>query len=125
MLEHTKEALLAAIDEGWEEAMIAYLPSLRLEQSPAIEDWFGGESLDLDDESLCVDVHNAREADWARGRPIEAVLRRLDTAHERIRKLAVALSDTDLAQQEIWDAMTGNTVKHYRDHLCDLAEAAG
>jgi hypothetical protein len=104
----------------WEEAVLAYLPILRGQPAPAVADWYGGEGLNPDGEWPHFDVHNAREAAWARGKPPEEVLVRLDAAHRRTRALLAGLSGADLNIQQIWNLATENTVKHYLDHIADL-----
>ena len=56
-----------------------------------------------------VDVHNAREAAWATPRPADAVVARLDAAHERLAELLESLHPDEVADGR------------YRTYVRDLA----
>lgn len=63
------------------------------------------------------DVHNAREAAWAREQPADVVLDRLDRAHADL--LAVAASVTDDERLAHASYFAG-VVDHFREHLAEL-----
>lgn len=104
----------------WEETVLNRLPLLLGRQAPDLADWYGGEGLDLSEDWPHYDVHNRREASWANGHTIERVLSRLDTAHARLTSLLSTLSDEQVATQDIWEKVAGETFEHYADHMADL-----
>ncbi len=63
------------------------------------------------------EVHNAREAAWARDRSAEVVLERLDEAHRRLVGFVETVTDNEAASNpQYWADVTG----HLREHLDEL-----
>lgn len=69
------------------------------------------------------DVHNAREAAWARAQPAEAVLARLDAARDRHRELLQSLTEAELADER-FTGLVGQEASHLAEHLPELAALA-
>ena len=71
----------------WEETVKPVFVGLfRGEADESFEGWYGGDDLGLtrDDPWPVSDVHNDREAAWARGRPSAEVVARLERAHRQL-----------------------------------------
>lgn len=66
------------------------------------------------------DVHNAREAAWAREQPAETVLARLDAARDRHRELLQSLTDAELANDDFTD-LIGREAGHLGEHCPEIA----
>jgi hypothetical protein len=80
----------------WEETATPVIQTMFREGAEVpIQDWYGGENLELapDDPWPDANTHNAREARWARARSAEEVVLRLRKAQRR--SIAVISSITD------------------------------
>lgn len=66
------------------------------------------------------DVHNAREAAWAREQPPEVVLARLDAARDRHRELLESLTEAELANED-FTGLIGREAGHLEEHLPEIA----
>lgn len=66
------------------------------------------------------DVHNAREAEWARGQTAEAVVERLDKAHAYALKWLAALTPDELEHEGFRQYFYGDKPAHYDAHLPEL-----
>jgi hypothetical protein len=63
------------------------------------------------------DVHNAREAAWARSRSPTQVVARLDAAYAQLTAIVATLTEQEIdAHSEYWQELDGR----YRDHLPEL-----
>ena len=99
----------------WDEAVVPVVATMfRGEELPA--GWsFGSGDLGLaDDVWPAPDVHNAREAAWARARSPAEVLDRADRAHAGLVALIETLSDDEVAAHLDYFEDFGS---HYREHL--------
>lgn len=65
-------------------------------------------------------THNAREAAWARSRPPQEVVARLDAAHARALEIVRSLTDDEL-QDPRYRRYLGSTAAHYDEHAEELA----
>lgn len=65
------------------------------------------------------DVHNTREAEWARDRAIAEVIDRLDRAHAKALELARSLSDGELRDDRFREHFHGKA-GHYDEHRAEL-----
>lgn len=65
------------------------------------------------------DVHNAREAEWARGRPASEVIARLDRAHAKSLELARSLTDEELRDSRFREHFQ-EKAGHYDEHRAEL-----
>ena len=65
------------------------------------------------------DVHNAREAEWARGRSSAEVIERFDRAHAKSVELARSLSDDELQDDRFRDHFQ-EKAGHYDEHRAEL-----
>ena len=65
------------------------------------------------------DVHNAREAEWARGRTSDEVIGRLDRAHKKALELARSLTDEEL-QDDRFREHFQEKAGHYDEHRSEL-----
>ncbi len=86
--------------------------------------WYGGGDLGLDpaDPWPKADVHNAREAAWARGKSASDVLARWDRAHERVLALVATFTEAE-AQDERFVAYFEDKCRHHAEHLAELEAA--
>jgi hypothetical protein len=66
------------------------------------------------------DVHNAREAAWARDRSADVVLARLDAAHAELVKVLETVTEEELVRDGDYYSRLG---QHYREHLGELQGA--
>lgn len=62
-------------------------------------------------------VHNAREAEWARGQTAACVLARMQSAHDALLRFVPTVSDQEATANADYFARLG---EHYREHLADL-----
>lgn len=65
------------------------------------------------------DVHNAREAEWARDRSASEVIARLDRAHAKALELARSLTDQEL-QDDRFREHFQEKAGHYDAHRAEL-----
>ena len=103
----------------WDEAVVPVVVTMfRGEGLPA--GWsFGSGDLGLADGDWPVrDVHNAREAAWARNRTPTEVLERADRAHAGLVALIGSLGDDEVAAHPEYFEDLGS---HYLEHLRELA----
>ena len=63
-------------------------------------------------------VHNAREAEWARGQSAAAVLARVESAHGRLLAFMQTVTNAEAEQNADYFAALGG---HYAEHLPHLA----
>ena len=103
----------------WDEAVVPVVVAIfRGEALPP--GWsFGSGDLGLGDgEWPDADVHNAREAAWARGRAGAEVVERADRAHAGLVDLLTTLTDPEVVANLDYFEKLGS---HYREHLRELA----
>lgn len=105
----------------WDEAAVPVITyMLRGEEIPA-ESWFGsGFMPPADRDWPPPDEHNAREAEWARGRSGAEVGRRLLLAHVAMVDAAETISEEEAPQRA---AYIGEQCDHYREHYAELRAA--
>ena len=105
----------------WEETVAPFIEGMLRERGwPALEDWYGGAGLDTAQEWPAADVHNAREAAWARGRSVADVLQRLDRAHIAVLEVVDGLTPDELADERFVQHVSTETFGHYPEHLEEL-----
>jgi hypothetical protein len=64
------------------------------------------------------DVHNAREASWARDQAADAVLARADRAYDELRTFLATVTDEEVAAQaEYFASIGGHLDEHRTDEL--------
>ena len=103
----------------WDEAVVPVVVTMfRGEALPP--GWeFGSGDLGLgDDEWPSPDVHNAREAAWARTRSSAEVVERCDRAHRELAVLLATLTDDEVAEHLDYFGKLGD---HYEEHLAEIA----
>ena len=95
------------------------------------EKWYGGDpstslrtgsGLGPADPWPKADVHNAREAAWARGKSAIEVLARWDRAHERVLALVATFTEAE-AQDERFVAYFQDKCRHHAEHFAELDAA--
>lgn len=100
----------------WDEAVEGAVTML-FRQAELPEGWRFGSGYIPESEWPRDFVHNAREAEWARGQAAEAVLSRLESAHQRLLAFMETVTDEEVAvHPEYFPELS----KHYREHLPDL-----
>lgn len=68
------------------------------------------------------DVHNAREAEWARSHSEEDVKQRLTTAHAAMTDAVASITDEEAPQRASY---IQEQCDHYREHLAELIASTG
>ncbi len=111
----------------WEETVKPVIVGwFRGEPEESFAGWYGGDELGLtrDDPWPVADVHNAREAAWARSRKPTDVLDRLDRAHRQLVQVVGSLSDEEAETDRYAEKVADATWRHYRQHLAELEAVA-
>ncbi|MEO8539637.1 MAG: DinB family protein [bacterium] len=67
------------------------------------------------------EVHNAREAEWARGQTKAAVLARFESAHTTMIEFLRTVTDEELKEHADYFESLG---AHHREHLAELQQRA-
>ena len=104
----------------WDEAVVPVLTyMLRGEEIPDLE-FFGsgyrpGATWPSDD------VHNAREAEWARSHSAEDVKQRLTSAHAAMTDAVASITDEEAPQRASY---IQEQCDHYREHLAELTASS-
>ena len=111
----------------WEETCVPMAAHFRGQPRPSVAGWYGGHDLGVgpDDPWPNADVHNAREASWARTHSADAVLARWDTAHARLLALIQALSDDELSDPRLQELFDNESFGHYSEHQAELDALEG
>jgi hypothetical protein len=106
----------------WDEAAFGWITiGIRQGQLPA--GWVFGSGFAPVDDWPAADVHNAREAAWARDKSTDEVLARCDSAHAALLEIIDTVNDEEAAANPNYFPQLGG---HYRDHMPELeALAAG
>jgi hypothetical protein len=101
----------------WDEAVEGAVTML-FRQASLPEGWRFGSGYMSEDGDWPQDfVHNAREAEWARRQPAEAVLSRLESAHQRMLTFMETVTDEEVAAHPEYFP---ELAKHYQEHLPEL-----
>ena len=104
----------------WDEAVEGAVTGLfRHQELP--RGWSFGSGYAPDGEWPHFEVHNAREAAWARSQTAEAVLERSATAHTRMVAFLTTVTDGELAAHADYFGSLG---EHHREHLAELESHA-
>jgi hypothetical protein len=103
----------------WEEAVEGFV-TLVLRQRVLSEGWEFGSGYRPEEEWPAADVHNAREAAWARHRPSAEVLARWDAAHARLVRFLGTVSDEEAEAHA--DYFTESVEGHFGDHRAEFEE---
>ena len=107
----------------WEETVKPVVVGwFRGEPDESFDGWYGGEDLGLTrgDPWPVSDVHNAREAAWARGRPSAEVVARLQRAHRQLVEVVGSLSEEEAANKRYTGKIADATWRHYAEHIPEL-----
>lgn len=103
----------------WDEAAWGFI-TLTYFNEPLPEGWaFGSGWLPGDEPWPHFQVHNTREAAWARGQSDEAVLARLEAGHEQLLTILPRLTDELVTNNR---AHLDEVVRHYHNHRSELEE---
>lgn len=106
----------------WDEAAYGFM-LLTYFNEPLPEGWtFGSGWLPGDEPWPHFEVHNAREAAWAREQTAETVMERMERAHEQLLGLLPRLTP---ALAEANAGHLAEISQHYVAHLAELENAAG
>ena len=111
----------------WEETVKpVFVGWFRGEPDDAFEGWYGGDDLGLtrDDPWPVSDVHNAREAAWARSQPTADVLGRLDRAHRQLVEVVESLTEEEARNERYIEKLANASWRHYAAHLPELEAVA-
>jgi hypothetical protein len=104
----------------WEEAPVAVITGMFRDGS--IEGWrFGSGYVPASDEPWPKDeVHNAREAEWARSRSAAEVLERWDRAHEKLLPVLKTVTDREAQEHTVYFSRLS---EHLQEHLAEVRAA--
>ena len=111
----TAKEMLAHI-AFWDEAVEGAVTML-FRQAALPKGWSFGSGYTSEAEWPQDFVHNAREAEWARGQPAGAVLSRLASAHQRLLTFMETVTDDEVAAHPEYFP---ELAKHYDEHLPEL-----
>jgi hypothetical protein len=101
----------------WDEAAFGAIAGM-MRHEPMPPGWgFGSGYVPNSSEWPRAEVHNAREAAWARGQQASAVLERLEKAHRGLVNVLETVTDDELARDKDYFGRLG---KHYAEHLPEL-----
>ncbi len=130
------EALERPTPAGWTvKEMLAHMAFWEEATEPVIVGMFRGQSLPADwafgsgythesGQWPRADVHNAREATWARERSSPEVLARLDAAHATALRITRSLTDDEL-QDGRYRGYIDVKCSHHEEHLAELEPLLG
>ncbi len=106
----------------WEEAVYPIVNAMYRRREVVPAEWYGGEDLALGpgEPWPAADVHNAREAAWARAKPAQEVMARWDRAHERLLAVLETITDDEARNDEYLARIGALTYDHYAEHLEEL-----
>lgn len=109
----------------WEETVDPVVNGMYRGREVPVQQWYGGDDLALapGEPWPVADVHNAREAAWARTRPAEEVLARWDRAHERLLAVVTTITEDEARRDEYFAKIGTATYDHYAEHLFELEGA--
>jgi Mycothiol maleylpyruvate isomerase N-terminal domain len=111
----------------WEETCVPMVAHVRGHARPEIDAWYGGDALGVapDDPWPPADVHNAREAGWARKHSAADVLVRCDAAHEALLALVRSLTAGELMDDRVAELIASESCGHYPEHQRELDSLRG
>ena len=104
----------------WAETVESVIVGMLREEPISEADWYGGDDLAVSGPWPPADVHNAREAAWARKHSVREVLGRMDAAHRRAVMVAGGLDDEEMADERFTGKVRAATIDHYQEHLAEL-----
>jgi hypothetical protein len=106
----------------WEEAVYPIINAMYRRNEVVPEEWYGGDDLALTpgEPWPTADVHNAREAAWARARSAQDVMARWDRAHQLLLSVVKTISDDEAQSDEYLTRIGALTYDHYAEHLAEL-----
>lgn len=103
----------------WDETVEAVIVGMYRGQLRA--DWsFGSGYAHADDGWPPAEVHNAREAAWARDRTVEEVLGRLDRAHARALEVVRSITADEIERDDRFPKFVELKGAHYDEHRPEL-----
>lgn len=100
----------------WEEAVIAVI-TLMYRNQELPQGWTFGSGYYPGDTWPAADVHNAREAAWARSRSSEELMERWAVAHQQLLATLATVTDAEAKEQTEY---FGQIAKHLDEHLPEL-----
>jgi hypothetical protein len=105
----------------WDEAVVPVVTTI-FRRQPLPLGWQFGSGYEAGSEWPAANVHNAREAAWARTVAGEAVRARLKSAHDAMLSI---LETFDEEEARAHGAYLEGIARHYREHLPELMSALG
>ncbi len=106
----------------WDEAVEGFVTTV-LRQEPLAEGFEFGSGYEPGAEWPSADVHNAREAAWAREQSAADVLARWERAHDRLVRFLETVTDEEATEHA--DYFRSHIPDHFNEHLDELLEVAG
>lgn len=101
----------------WQEAAIAVITGMFRDGNIEGYRFRSGYVPDPDEPWPAADIHNAREAEWARSKSSEAVLARLDEAHRNLVSVLKTVTEAEAKEhKDYFDELTS----HLREHLAEI-----
>ncbi|MGH2607505.1 MAG: DinB family protein [Tepidiformaceae bacterium] len=118
----TAKEMLATV-AFWDECVVPVLQYMLRGQEIPRREWFGSGFMAPEDRDWPPDYeHNAREAEWARGQPAEAVVARAEQAHAAAAAMVASLPDEEATQRA---GYLKDQCDHYGEHLAELQASPG
>jgi hypothetical protein len=105
----------------WEETVHPMIVMFRGQPELAASAWYGGSDLMVAGEWPSADIHNAREAAWARTKSVAEVISRWDAAHTALINIVGTLSAAEVLDQRFFEIVSESTVEHFAEHLLELS----
>jgi hypothetical protein len=102
----------------WEETSLPVIQMMyRGGPELAVQQWYGGQDLELAADAPWpeADVHNAREARWARSRSPADVLERLKQARQKLKTVIATVTDEE-SRGPIAEQWSGEAICRHVDH---------
>ncbi len=111
----------------WEEALYPIINAMYRWKQVGPDEWYGGDDLALAPGQPwpTADVHNAREAAWARAKSAQDVIARWDRAHDLILSVLRTITEDEARSDEYLARIGALTYEHYAEHLAELQSGSG
>ena len=105
----------------WDEAAFGWI-TLGIRESQLPDGWTFGSGFDHGQGWPSAEVHNAREAAWAKGKSSAEVLARVDAAHGQLLAILATVTEDEATKNADYFSQLGG---HYADHRPELEALAG
>jgi hypothetical protein len=106
----------------WEEAAVGFVRMIIRGEEIPLQEWYGGSSLvyNKDEPWPAADVHNAREAQWATGKPGLVILARMQAARTQLLNLLNTVTPEEAAGAVGDYFKVESRAEHFEEHLPEI-----